>query len=171
MTGFVASGGVRARPVGRAPHLMVWPHAVMAGGMLVLLLAAAGSRSGVSLAVAAACILTSLLIAPRARTAAWAREAILDLWAMALLTLPMAGATAAAEPAAGGAGAMWGHHATGSALTPWGLATDPAVVLVVWFVVRAAVIALRRARGGSLVPGTLVFGLTAVQLGLMLLLH
>jgi hypothetical protein len=117
----------------------VMVHSVMVVGMIMLLVAPMASRAGLCLFVAVACLGTSLVIAPAARSQAWARDAIIDLWAMALLTLSMV----AAHPSVVGStgpvalGAAFEHHPDGrDSCSLVDLATTPGVVVGAWTVLR-----------------------------------
>ncbi|MCS5734468.1 hypothetical protein [Herbiconiux daphne] len=143
----------------------VGAHTVMAFGMVALVVTGPSSIAGVALVVTGVCLATAFVLAPAARTAWWARATIVDLWAMALLTLPMAGRAVGALPSGGtGDGAANGtvgdgtsaslplltgvHHLVTpptSAASLTDLATSPLAVVTAWLVVRIALTLARRA--------------------------
>lgn len=124
--------------------------AVMVGVMGAAALAGHGSAPMLGAAFVLAAV--SFAYAPLARTKAWAREHVVDLWAMVLVMVAQAVAEAPGGAGAGGMSGMSGmagHGLVSPAVTATA-ATATTAILLAWLIARA-VLARRGWRIHSLV--------------------
>ncbi|WP_382304547.1 hypothetical protein [Herbiconiux sp. UC225_62] len=155
------------RTVGMAPT--GWggwaAHGVMVAGMVAVVIA-----PGTMLPVAVGLLVTATTLARSARAQVWARQAIVDLWAMAFLTVSaVASASHGAGPAPASASAPTSHHA-GAPTTAFEFLLSPVVVLAAWMLARTILVVVAR-RAGSIRHSLLTAAAAAAQLLVMLTLH
>jgi len=133
-------------------------HAAMLGGMVLAMVSAVPAAA---LVAALVMVVMSAGLGVAARTGAWAREAIIDLWAMALLLLTPMTAHPADGPISGG------HHAAVAASSRpemFAVLVSPIGIVVLWAIARLVI-----GRRSSTPRHSLATALVcAVQLGLML---
>jgi hypothetical protein len=125
---------------------------------------------GAMLPVAVGLLMAAVVLGRAARTAIWAREAIVDLWAMALLTLgALATAGHSVTSAAVHTGSPASHHG-GAPAGVFEFVVSPGVVIAAWMLARA-VLGRVAFRTGSIRHSLVTAAAGAAQLLVMLTLH
>ncbi|MFB2597499.1 hypothetical protein ACEXQE_06890 [Herbiconiux sp. P17] len=137
---------------------------------------------GAMLTVVVGFLVAAVVLARAARTEVGAREAIVDLWAMALLTvsalataghavaLPQQASVIAPPAASDPAVALSALHHGGVPTSVFELMVSPVVIITAWMLARAALGVTAR-RTGSIPHSLVSAAATAAQLLLMLLVH